>query len=159
VNDCIDSLLAHSANIAMRYLLNREDVRDVAQESVTMFLTQAGDDAINTIVYRLTKRRQREIRSEVVMKEQLRETRESVRYNEDAEEQLQECIALLNPRAQQVIRESFWCGRGNPEIANKIGMKLDTVKKIKQRSLKNLRCRLEDIGVTQDNWKEWWYAG
>lgn len=92
------------------------------------------------------------------MKEQLRETRESVRYNEDAEEQLQECIALLNPRAQQVIRESFWCGRGNPEIANKIGMKLDTVKKIKQRSLKNLRCRLEDIGVTQDNWKEWWYA-
>jgi RNA polymerase sigma factor (sigma-70 family) len=158
VNDCIDSLLVHSANIAMRYLADREDVRDVAQESVTMFLTQAGDDAINTIVYRLTQRRHREIKDEVVMKETLREIREPTEHSDEAEQQLRECMELLSPREQQVIYDVFWSGKGRKEIADRINMKCKTLDKVKERSLKNLKCRLEDIGVTEGNWKEWWYA-
>lgn len=62
---------------------------------------------------------------------------------EDGKILIQELLPQLSEKAAMVLIEHYWNGRSDREIAEKFGMKEDTIKKIRTRAIKKLGSLLE----------------
>lgn len=163
MNDYVDGLISDSAVLAAAYLGCREDVEDVAQEAVTIFLRDSAvgpTQALSTIVNRLTKQTYRSNLNEVKMLEEYKEhIEDDSPPDEDAKDVLDRMLSVeLVPREEQIVRRTYWYGQTQEVIALATDMRRPHVGAALGRALDKLRLALFAIGVDKSNYGAWYYG-
>lgn len=142
---------------ALSFVSNSQEAEDIAEESFIKLWQ--GNRAFANLIH--LKASLYQIARRVGINHQLAENRRNIRINrylEDQEEfessldsmivygetiaQLQEALKRLPEKARQIIRLTFLEGKTNREVADEMGIALQTVKNQKLRALALLRQHL-----------------
>ena len=160
-NEIFDRLLVHMFMLASRILKNDERGKDIAQEAFVKLFQKDTEDfesekALQTYLYVLVKNACiSELRKDKKVQNSPLEDGLSVSQQaflneilrEETYKLLHKAIAGLSPKAEQVVRLTLE-GYSNDDIANELGVTINTVKTVKRRAYKNLRELLGDQYIT-----------